>query len=100
MAKKVILTPIAVDDFDNVIDYLTHKWGLTVTNNFIERFEKIVMLLCESPEMFPFFDKSKHLQKCIVTKHNILYFMETNEEIKILTIFDTRQDPEKLSAII
>ena len=100
MAKEVILTPIAVNDFNNVVDYLTNKWGLTVTNNFIERFEKIIMLLSKNPGMFPFFDKPKHLQKCIVTKHNILYFMETHEEIKILTIFDTRQDPEKLSAII
>jgi len=100
MAKEVILTPIAVYDFNNVVDYLTNKWGLTVTNNFIERFEKIIMLLSENPGMFPFFDKTKHLQKCIVTKHNILYFMETDEEIKVLTVFDTRQNPEKLSAVI
>lgn len=71
MAKEVILTPIAVNDFDNVVDYLTNKWGLPITNNFIERFEKIIALLSENPGMFQFFDEPKHLQKCIVTKHNI-----------------------------
>ena|SRR6185437_5074849 len=100
MAKEVVLTPIAVSDLDSVVDYLTNKWGLIVTNNFIERFEKVTILLSENPKMFPFFNEPKHLQKCIVTKHNILYFIETDDKITIITIFDTRQDPEKLSAII
>lgn len=100
MAKEVILTPIAANDFDNVVNYLMYKWGVSVTNDFIERFEKVIVLLSQNPAMFPFFDKSKNMQKCIVTKHNILYFKEMNDAIKILTIFDTRQNPEKLSSII
>ena len=100
MAKEVILTPIALHDFDNVVNYLTSEWGITVTNNFVDRFVKITTLLSQSPELFPFIDKTKRLQRCIVTKHNILYFTETENNIKILTIFDTRQDPDKLNRII
>lgn len=100
MAKEVILTPIAVDDFEKVNDYLSQNWGIRVTNNFIERFEKIIDLLAESPEIFPFFDRRKQIQRCVVTKHNILYFIDHSDIVKVITVFDTRQDPEKLETFL
>jgi plasmid stabilization system protein ParE len=100
MAKEVILTPIAESDYDHVIDYLTFYWGITVVNNFVNRFEKVLLVLSEDAGRFPFVDKAKNMQKCMLTKHNILYFIETDQTVKIVTVFDTRQDPKKLSSII
>jgi plasmid stabilization system protein ParE len=100
MAKEVILTPTATRNFLNITDYLTANWGINVTNNFIGRFEQVLILLAEDASIFLFVNKVKQIQKCILTKHNILYFKETDKEIKILVIFDTRQDPEKLSQFI
>ncbi len=97
MAKEVILTPVAVKDFQNIIDYLNYKWGIAVVNNFIDRFEEVS--LSENPEIFPTIDRIKQIRKCVVTKHNTLYFKEYADVIRILTIFDTRQDPEKLTFI-
>ena len=77
MGKEVILTPIAVSDFENVVDYLTYKWGIQVTNNFVDRFEKVILLLSEDATMFPFVNVTKQIQKCILTKHNVLYFKDT-----------------------
>ena len=100
MTKEVIMTPIALSDFENVVSYLTYKWGIAARNNFINRFEKVTERLSENAGIYPFFDRAKQLQKCVVTKHNILYFKETEDVVKILFVFDTRQDPEKLSALI
>jgi plasmid stabilization system protein ParE len=100
MAKEVILTPTALSDFDNVIEYLTFKWGMSVTNDFIERFDKVVSFIGDDSGMFPFFDKGKQLQRCVLTKHNIMYFKETEQVVLIFTIFDTRQNPEKLNPLI
>ncbi|MFI5138906.1 MAG: type II toxin-antitoxin system RelE/ParE family toxin [Sphingobacteriales bacterium] len=100
MAKEIILTPTATRNFLTIIDYLSANWGITVTNNFIDRFEQVLVLLAENPGMFQFLDQTRRVQKCIMTKHNILYFKETAKTIRIITIFDTRQDPKKLSSII
>jgi len=100
MAKEVILTPIADRNIMKIVDYLTVMWGLKVANNFIDRFEQVIILLAEDPDMFQFADRIKRVQKCHVTKHNILYFKQTSKTIKIISIFDTRQDPKKLSSII
>src|SRR5437868_2947751 len=100
MAKEIILTPIALEDFDNVVDYLTYKWGITVANDFVDRFVKVANLIAKNPRLFPFVEKNKRMQRCVVTKHNIIYFTETEDVIKILTVFDTRQDPNKLNLIV
>jgi len=100
MAKEIIFTPIAAADFDGVVEYLLIEWGISVADAFVGRFEKLLILLSNNAAVFPFFDSVKQIQKCVVTKHNILYFRETDDVIKILTVFDTRQNPEKLFYII
>ena len=96
MAKEVILTPLAIANYEQIVDYLISDWSTAVADNFIDRFESVCMLLSDNPEIFPFISKDKRVQKCVLTKHNVIYFKETSNSIKILTIFDTRQDPDKL----
>lgn len=52
------------------------------------------------PESFPASEKDKSLRKCLITKQTTLYFRFDDKEIKIPTIFDNRQDPEKLNTEI
>jgi plasmid stabilization system protein ParE len=99
MAKEVILTPIALEDFDNVVNYLTNEWGISVSNKFVDRFVEVTGLIGRNPGLFPFVELHKRMQRCVVTKHNVIYFTETEDIIKILTVFDTRQDPSKLNTI-
>ena len=87
-------------NYEDIVDYLIANWGITVTNNFIERFESVCELLAENPDIYPFINKAKQIQKCVLTKHNIIYFKETTDAIKILVLFDTRQDPDKLLLLL
>jgi len=100
MAREVILTPLAEINYEGIIEYLVNNWEPRVANTFISRFEKVCELLIENSEIFPFYDKNKQIQKCVLTKHNVIYFKSTPNAIKILTIFDTRQNPDKLFSII
>jgi plasmid stabilization system protein ParE len=100
MAKEVIISPLAEINYENILNYLLFKWGIDVTNNFIDRFEQVYHLLSENTEIFPFVNKEKKIKKCVLTKHNILFFTETDDSIEILMIFDTRQDPEKLFILL
>jgi len=100
MAKQVILAPIAEQDYENVLDYLFNKFGLTVMSNFIQRMEKVCELISIDPEIYPYLDKVKQIRKCVVTKHNVIYFKEYETTIRIITVFDTRQNPDKLDVFI
>ncbi len=99
MAKEVILTPTAEANYENITDYLLGEWEVSILNNFIDRFDQVMTTLSKDPGRFPLVDKNNSVQRCIITKHNIVYFTETEHNIKILTIFDTRQDPSKSSIL-
>jgi plasmid stabilization system protein ParE len=100
MIKEVILTPIAERDYELVLDYLFNKFGILVMDDFIKRLEKVCQLISQDPEIYPYLDKAKQIRKCVVTKHNVIYFKEYDTTIRIITIFDTRQNPNKLDMFI
>ena len=99
MTKEVILTPRAEKNYEHITDYVFYKWGVLATNRFISRFQEACTLIASSPEIYPFADKNKEVRKCVVTKHNTVYFIERENTITILTIFDTRQNPNKLDMV-
>ena len=49
-----------------------------------------------NPKQFPLIFKKKKIRKCVMTKHNTLFYRENKDNIDILRIFDNRQDPKKL----
>ena len=99
MAKEIILTPLAKSNIDSIVNYLISDWSVKVANHFLFRLEKVFALLSESPEIYGIVNKNKGIRRSIVTKHNTLYFIETSENIKVLSVFDSRQNPDKLNKI-
>ncbi|MBS1521006.1 MAG: type II toxin-antitoxin system RelE/ParE family toxin [Bacteroidetes bacterium] len=99
MTKAVILTPRAEKNYEHITDYVFNKWGTLATKRFILRFQEACNLIASRPAIYPFADKNKNVRKCVVTKHNAVYFIEHENDITILTIFDTRQNPDKLDMI-
>ncbi len=100
MAKKIILTPTALATYDKILEYLIENWSITVANDFIDRFVEVRNILSKNAEIYPFENKLKRIQRCIITKHNIAFFRESDTAIEILIILDTRQDPKKLATLL
>ena len=100
MAKPVVLTAIAEIDLEQITTYLFDHWGVSVSNNFLDRFEEICGLISSSPTIFPLIHKKKKIRKCTLTRQNIIYYREHEHKIEISTIFDTRQDPNNLNTFL
>jgi plasmid stabilization system protein ParE len=99
MAKEVVLMPLALANYDIILDYLLSEWTEKIANDFVKRFNQVCNILLESPDIYPYTDKVKNVQRCVLTKHNVIYFVVTPDAIKILAIFDSRQNPERLLGI-
>ncbi len=100
MAKPIALTAIAEQDLEHITDYLLENWGDIVCDRFLTRFEQVCGLISEAPPMFPLVYRKKKIRKCTLTRQNTIYYRELTNEVQIITIFDTRQDPKKLSTLI
>jgi len=96
MPKPIIWSNLSEKDFDNILDYLDKNWGQKVAANFIDLTENIVNQISINPRQFPICYKRKKVRKCILTKHNTIFYRDGKINVEILRIYDTRQDPNTL----
>jgi len=92
--------PIAEANLENITNYLLENWGIKACEKFLARFDDVCKAMSANIALFSIINKKKKIRKCVLTHQNIIYFREGQQNIEILAIFDTRQDPEKLIAII
>lgn len=96
MPKQVIWSPLAEQDLDSLLNYLHTAWNDSVVNQFLDELEFLIKQISTNPHQFPLAHKKKKVRKCVISKHNSLFYREAKQEIQILRLFDTRQHPGKL----
>ena len=97
MSKQIVWSPSAESDFANILEYLQENWEERVTNQFIDLTEGILAQISLNPKQFPLIHKKQKIRKCVITKHNTLFYRESNSQVDLLRIYDIRQDPNTLT---
>jgi plasmid stabilization system protein ParE len=95
MSKPVVWSPLSETDLDNTLIYLKDNWNDSIVIGFLDKIENIIDQIANNPKQFPLVNKKKKVRKCIVTKHNTIYYREHKGCVEILRIFDNRQHPRK-----
>lgn len=96
MPKKIIWSSLSEKDLSDIMSYLNKEWDAKIANQFIDIIEKILKQISLNPKQFLLINKKRKVRKCVITRHNSLFYQDRKEYISILRIYDTRQDPEKL----
>lgn len=96
MAKyKIVYAPKFWRRLDDLLNYLTVKWNLKTTDNFLIILFEHISQLEQNPKIGRIAQKDKSIRSINITKHNRLYFQLKDNVIRIITLFDTRQSPAK-----
>ena len=72
------------------------EWSVKVKTDFIEKLDSQIKINKIQPEIFPESKKGKGLRNYVITKQTTLYYYYNSKRINIVTLFDTRQNPNKL----
>jgi plasmid stabilization system protein ParE len=96
MPKEIIWSRFAEEDLIHVIDYLLIRWSKKIADDFIDLLEEFTNQISRNPKCYPIINKKKRVHKCVVTKHNSLYYHEVDNIVEIIRLFDNRQNPKKL----
>ncbi len=96
MNKTVIWSDRAITEYKNTILYLFDKWSEKEALNLRKEVDHQILRITTHTGQFICVSKRRKIRKCIITKHNSLFFRETAKEIQIISFFDTRQNPSKL----
>ena len=97
MNRKIKLSKTAEKKLTNLFDYLIQNWSVKVKSDFMKKLDKSLNIIKNNPEVFPESIHKKGLRKCVISKQTTLFYRFDHEFIKIVTIFDNRQNPKKLN---
>lgn len=96
MIRKVVISKTAEKKLNKLFDYLIENWSLKVKSEFVNKLDRIIDIIQKQPESFPESSKEKGLRKCVITRQTTIYYRFDEKQIKLVTVFDTRQNPKKL----
>ena len=96
MAKKsVYWTPLAIESLKATADFISSQWNDPILNYFLDLIDKRIDQLKINPGIAPVI-KNTNFRKLIIHKNVSLFYIIDSKIIKILLIWDNRQNPHEL----
>ena len=93
--RKLEFSSRSIKEIRNIVDYLNVKWSERISKNFLSKLKRNIDLIQLNPELFPV-SEFEDLRKCVVSKQTSVFFIIKNNTIYIVSVFDTRQNPNKI----
>ena len=96
MKYDITISKKAEENLKAIFEYLETNWSEKVRDDFKQKLLKEVDYLRQNPFMFPASQIKNGVRKCLITKHNTMYYQIESNEVEIITIHDTRKNPKSL----
>jgi plasmid stabilization system protein ParE len=93
---KIIWSDEALKNLAGIIEYLEQRWTEREIRNFSRLLDRQINLIQANPELFPISSTSNGLRKAVLTKQTTIFYRIDDLKIKIVTLFDNRQNPNKM----
>jgi len=90
--RKIIWSKIAVDDYDENINFLKVRWNDKIIYDFLEKTESVLELVRHNPSMGAW-DSSIGCNKILITKHIYLFYVMEKNEIQLLRFWNNFKKP-------
>jgi plasmid stabilization system protein ParE len=96
MPKEIKWSRLADIDLMLVTEYLVYNFGKIIADDFLDILDECTDNISKNPQTYRMINKKLKVRKCVVTKHNSLYYHEIDNHVEVIRLFDNRQDPKKL----
>ena len=102
MEIKVFWTKTALNNLEDIFEYYKYKASVRVARKLVKGLVKSTLKLQESPQIGRkeelLIDRKFEYRFLVVGNYKIIYWIEDNY-IKIATVFDCRQNPQKIKKV-
>lgn len=93
---QVFLSPLAERKLLVLLDYLTEEWGIVAKEKFLSKFTSAIKQVSIHPKSCPESHEMNGIFRCVFTPQSSFYYRLKKDEIEIITLFDNRQDQQKV----
>ena len=94
--RDIKLSKRAAQKLQDLLEYLDTEWSESIKKKFVKELDQSFRLIKRNPTCFPKTDFVKDLHRCVVTKHITIYYTYDESTIFIITLFDNRQNPQRI----
>lgn len=93
--SEVIWSKRAKTDLISIVDYLEQNWTEKEVANFFRKLDKHISTIQNQPNAFPA-SPQNNVRRSVLSKQTTIYYHVLKNSVRIVTLFDTRQRPDKL----
>lgn len=93
--KSLIWTPMALKSLQETVDFLESQWYSTVVDEFIDSIEQKLILVQSNAALGPKIGAGE-IRRILLHPHISLFYQDEASHIKILLVWDNRQNPDTL----
>lgn len=93
---NLLVSPQAEYKLDALLLYLLTEWGMRVQQTFLDNFLHCLSIIKMNPYTFPASLQNPNIRQCVVTSLNKIFYSIEGNDIIILSVEDTRMDPQKM----
>jgi plasmid stabilization system protein ParE len=97
--REIIISTRAQKNITKLFEYLELKWSEKVRKEFAVKLYSAIKIIRNNPESFPKSEINSKYNKCVITKQSTIYYRYNSNQVRVLSLFDTRQSPNKIKKI-
>lgn len=86
----------ALNEVKSIFEFISITWSKKEVSEFARKLNKRVDLLTQYPELYPKTFEKENIRRSVLTKQITIYYSLEDDTIKIVSVFDVRQNPTKL----
>jgi plasmid stabilization system protein ParE len=94
--NSLVLSLKAEKQLENIFLYVEAKFSERIRKELAKKIYDCCKLIENNPELFSFSDYNNSLRKCVVSKQTTVFYQIRKDNIVVVSVFDTRQNPKKI----
>jgi plasmid stabilization system protein ParE len=96
MDYKLFWTEEAIDNLENILDYLINNWSEKEVIEFKKKLSRQIKLILNNPFMCPVSEYNPRLRRSFLSKQTTIFYELENNIIYIVHVFVNYQDIKKI----
>lgn len=98
MAWEVVISQRAQENLATIVTYLSENWSSQAKVDFLVELSRKVELISQMPRMYRASERKENVRECVINRHTILYYRIEGQQVEIITIQDSRRNPDEMDA--
>ncbi len=84
---------------NKILIYLEREHSDKLQRDFFKKLDYSFNAIILNPESFPVSNFRKTVRKCVVSKQTTIFYKIRKNDVVVVSVFDTRQNPNKVTKI-